>query len=69
VRVVYLTCGDREPGTERARRRCEEAKRAWGSVGVDASQSAFSGSANSPLAGPSLIDARQSEWARERVVQ
>jgi len=36
---------------------------------VDASHLHFLDLPNSPLAGPSLIDARQSEWARERVVQ
>lgn len=34
VRVVYLTCGDSSPATERAKKRRAEAIAAWGMIGV-----------------------------------
>lgn len=41
VQVAYVTCGDTEPSTDRARARRAEAIRAWASAGVVESQLRF----------------------------
>lgn len=55
VQVAYLTCGDRQPGSDRAIRRRAEAIDAWASVGVPTGNLHFIDLPNSPLAGPSIL--------------
>src|SRR5262245_2836584 len=49
VRVVYLTCGDREIGSQRAQTRMQEAIASWREIGVDEGNLEFLGLVNSPL--------------------
>jgi hypothetical protein len=69
VRVVYLTCGDREVGSERARKRMQEAIAAWKGVGVEETKLECLGLVNSSMGGPSLVKAEELEAARLRLAQ
>ena len=69
VRVVYLTCGDREVGSQRAQTRMNEAIASWRQIGVDESNLEFLGLVNSPLNGPSLLNEKELDAARTRLQQ
>jgi LmbE family N-acetylglucosaminyl deacetylase len=67
VRVMYLTCGDREVGSERARVRMQEAVAAWRVIGVEETKLECLGLVNSPLNGPSLLNENDVATARGRL--
>lgn len=67
VRVAYLTCGDRQPGSDRANQRRAEAIDAWAAIGVQADNLHFIDLPNSPLAGPSVLTDDQLAHARTTI--
>lgn len=68
VEIVMLTCGDREPGTDRAGARQQESVDAWASVGVARTRVHLLGARNSPLGGESLIDDQSRKALRATIV-
>jgi len=69
VHIVYLTCGAARPDDELARARREEARRAWGQIGVQADAFTFLDLPNSPVAGPVASTAAQHATAGAQLEQ
>lgn len=67
VRIVYLTSGDADSGSELAHQRCLEAVDAWQRMGLSRSNLYFLELPNSPVEGPLAAAPAQLASARERI--
>ncbi len=67
VSIVYLTCSDREPGSDLAEARKMEAHSAWSRVGVAEENLHFLDLPNSPMDGPLVSSTEQIEEAQAKI--